>query len=80
MVEVWGVTTQSNGKFVSLATLDQGAEAAIQERNKVPSVIDFATTNVTAIRVRLQAFDNIPKGHHRAGDKARTYVDELVVE
>jgi hexosaminidase len=80
MVEVFGAGPTSKGKFVSLATLDQSEEAAIQGRNKVPSSINFAPTELTAIQVRLKAYSKIPEGHHRAGDKARIYVDELVVE
>jgi hexosaminidase len=79
-VEVLGATSASNGKFISLATLDQREEAAIQGRNKVPSVLRFELTELVALKVRIKAFEKIPEGHHRAGDKARIYIDELVVE
>jgi hexosaminidase len=79
-VEIFGAGPASKGKFVSLATLDQGEEAAVQGRNKVPSSLQFPATKVTALQVRMKAYDTIPKGHHKAGSKARIYLDELVVE
>jgi hexosaminidase len=77
-VEVLGAA--AGAKFSSLGTLDQADKAAKQGRNKVSSTLTFASTEVTAIQVRLKAYSKIPEGHHRAGDKARIYLDELVVE
>lgn len=79
-VEVFGASAGSNGKFVSLATLDQKEKAAIQGRNKVVSALSFPETELTALQVRIKGYSSIPEGHHRAGDKARIYLDELVVE
>jgi len=77
-VEVLGAA--AGAKFSSLGALDQADEAALQGRNKVSSALQFPPTEVTALQVRLKAFAKIPKGHHRAGGKARIYLDELVVE
>ncbi|WP_020570420.1 beta-N-acetylhexosaminidase [Neolewinella persica] len=80
VVQVFGAPSGGKRIFLPLAKLDQAEEAAVQGRNKVRSTINFSPTEVTAIQVRLKAFDSIPEGHHRAGDKARIYLDELVVE
>ncbi len=79
-VEVWGAGPASNGAFVQLATLDQAAEAAVQGRNKVPSVLPCSPTEISRLQVRMKTHDIIPAGHHRAGARARIYLDELVVE
>ena len=79
-VEVTGITAESAGAYVPLATLDQSAEAAQQGRNKVKSTLTFPEQQVTALRLRLQAFGKIPEGHFRAGRAARVYLDEVVVE
>ncbi|WP_273445688.1 beta-N-acetylhexosaminidase [Neolewinella agarilytica] len=77
-VEVLGAAAGAN--FSSLASLDQAAAAALQGRNKVSSQIDFPAAEVTRLRVKLKTFNSIPAGHHKAGSRARIYLDELVVE
>ncbi len=85
-VEVLGTSAGSVGaaaagaKFVPLGALDQTDEAALQGRNKVGSQIDFPAMEVTRLRVKMKAFNPIPAGHHKAGSRARIYLDELVVE
>jgi len=77
-VEVLGAN--AGAKFRSLASLDQSGEAELQGRNKVISRIDFPATEVTRLRVKMKTFGQIPSGHHKAGSRARIYLDELVVE
>lgn len=69
-----------DGQYVELATLDQGAAAQVQGRNKVPSKLIFDPVSVVGLRVKMKSHNPIPEGHHRAGERARIYLDELVVE
>ncbi|MEO0732593.1 MAG: family 20 glycosylhydrolase [Bacteroidota bacterium] len=77
-IEVWG--RAPGGTFVSLGTLLQDELAVAQGRNKIPSQLIFPETELTELRIKLRAFAEIPAGHHRAGEAAKIYLDELVVE
>ncbi|MFT6131024.1 MAG: hexosaminidase [Neolewinella sp.] len=70
----------SDGKFQSLATLQQTDEVERQGRNKVVSRLTFPEVELLKLRVLVKTYGTIPEGHHKAGSRGRMYVDELVVE
>lgn len=63
-----------------LAQVSQTDEANRQGRNKVETKLTFDPVVVSRLRVRLKSHQPVPEGHHKAGSKARIYLDELVVE
>ncbi|MTB49460.1 beta-N-acetylhexosaminidase [Lewinella sp. W8] len=71
---------RGDGEFVELASLEEPEKATQQGRNKVAHQLSFPATTLRAIRVEMAAFGAIPEGHHRAGARARIYLDELIVE
>ncbi|MEM9929410.1 MAG: family 20 glycosylhydrolase, partial [Bacteroidota bacterium] len=77
-VQVWGAG--SDGKYRELAAAYPTEIAAQQGRNKVPTTLEFDAVELTSLRFKLTAYDRIPEGHHRAGGRARIYLDEVVVE
>ncbi len=77
-VEVSG--SEDGVNFKPLGETAQLQESHTQGRNKVTTVVNFEKTNVKALRIKAKSVAPIPAGHHRAGERSKIYVDEVVVE
>ncbi|NKI27505.1 family 20 glycosylhydrolase [Arenibacter sp. 6A1] len=76
-LEVFGST---DGKvFRKIGETDQYDIALVQGRNRIVSKIPCAATGLTKIQVKAKLLNQIPKGHHKAGDKAYLKIDEVLV-
>ncbi|WP_072763175.1 hypothetical protein [Arenibacter nanhaiticus] len=76
-LEVFGST---DGKvFRKIGETDLSDIALVQGRNRIVSKIPCAATGLTKIRVKAKLLHQIPKGHHKAGDKAYLKIDEIIV-
>ena len=76
-VEVLGSGDGLN--FKHLGETSQLEESHMQGRNKVTTVVNFEKTNVKALKIKAKSVNPIPAGHHRAGERSKIYVDEVVV-
>jgi hexosaminidase len=65
--------------FEQLREVDLTEASHTQGRNKVVTSIQFPAREVISLKVKAQSLDPIPKGHHRAGQSSRMYLDEIVV-
>ncbi|MDN5211352.1 family 20 glycosylhydrolase [Fulvivirgaceae bacterium BMA12] len=77
-VEVSG--SEDGVNFKHLGETSQLQESHTQGRNKVTTVVNFEKSNVKALRIKAKSVAPIPAGHHRAGERSKIYVDEVVVE
>lgn len=76
-VEVLG--SEDGLNFTHLGETDQLEESHIQGRNKLTTNVSFNKKSVKALRIKAKSVAPIPAGHHRAGERSKIYLDEIVV-
>lgn len=76
-IDVFGST---DGKtFTKIGTKDLSDKALIQGRNRLINRIQCPAIGLTKIRVKTKLIEQIPEGHHKAGDNAYLKIDEIIV-
>lgn len=76
-IEVFGSTDGQN--FTRIGGKNLKDEALIQGRNIINNKIKVDATGIVKIRVRARLLEQIPKGHHKAGEKPCLKIDEIIV-
>ena len=76
-VEIFGASDGQTYQKLGEASLQE--ESLEQGRNKVKAKIEFNPMLVNKIKVLAPVVNPIPEGHHRAGERAKLMVDEIVV-
>ena len=77
-VEVHG--SKDGRNYFNLGSTEQIEIASEQGRNKINTKIEFDPTQIRSLRIVCKTFDELPVGHHKAGQAASMRIDEIVVE
>ena len=76
-VEIFGA--MDDQEYQKLGEVLLKEESLEQGRNKIKANIEFDSIQVNKIKIIAPVVNPIPEGHHRAGEKGKLMVDEIVV-